>query len=498
MPDSLLHPAAARTVIPVRCAVHPLPPCDPLAVAYALRRIRGEDDVVVFESVAGPRHDVARSFVAFGRLASIEVRGTRIALSGRPALVGALRRAALESGAVEPVGHRLHLTGPSALFDLLRALNAAFRVEGPALEGYRFGLLGYFGYDVVGAIERLPRRIADGPDLPDVHLSFFAGVVRVDHATGTAEMVATEGPYWGPPPVPSDDALSAQAPEAPTTAPRPRAEHDTATRERFEEKTRTALEHILDGDVYQVQVGHEIRIDSDATPGDVYLRLRARNPSPYCYLAPAGRATLVGASPEVLFRLAGRRIVMRPLAGTVRRGATEEEDAANVARLRSDPKEIAEHVMLVDLCRNDMGRVCEPGSLEVTELLAVERYSHVHHLVSNVEAQLSPGLDAFDALRATFVAGTLSGAPKVRAMEIIEALEDTRRGVYAGCVGFVDAGGDSTLALCIRTAVRTPEGWSVRAAAGIVADSVPTAEWNETLAKMGAPYWAVTGKELRP
>ncbi|HZH26967.1 MAG TPA: anthranilate synthase component I family protein [Azospirillaceae bacterium] len=493
------HPARAAPSIPVAVRTRDIPRVDPFAAYLALRAARGAHDVVLLESLAGPQHDTAQSMVFFGQLAALEVSGKRIRFSGKPPLVDAMRKAALDAGVAVLDGHRLALPDEKGLLPFVRALQAAFDLrdaDGRPARG--FGFFGYFGYDLVRAIEELPRTIQAGTDLPDVHLALYRGAVRIDHASGTTQLVETQGPYWGPVEAAIPEGLPGAGQAPVPAAPTPVEVMDTMTRAQFEERVAAAMEHILDGDTYQVQIGHEILIRSSIQPLDVYRRLRHRNPAPYMYLATLGRATLVGASPEVLFRLDGDRIVMRPLAGTIPRGPTPEEDAANVHTLRNDPKEIAEHIMLVDLCRNDLGRICVPGSLEVTDLLAVERYSHVHHLVSNVVARLAPGTDTYDAIRATFPAGTMSGAPKVRSMEIIEALELTRRGPYAGCVGFIDFGGDAVLALCIRTAVHTEHGYSIRASAGIVADSVPEKEWRETIVKMGATYWAIVGEELKP
>jgi anthranilate synthase component 1 len=214
------------------------------------------------------------------------------------------------------------------------------------------------------------------------------------------------------------------------------------------------------------------------------------------YFAPFGDVTLIGASPETFIRVEGGTIAMRPIAGTVRRGATADEDAILISALREDEKERAEHIMLVDLCRNDIGRVCVPGTLRVDELMVVEGYSHVSHLVSHVAADVRRGVDVYDAIAATFPAGTMTGAPKVRAMEIIAELEITRRGIYAGAVGVIDFGGYANLALCIRSATHSRGHYRLRASAGVVADSKAENEWRETLKKMGAVYWAVTGEEL--
>ena len=257
-----------------------------------------------------------------------------------------------------------------------------------------------------------------------------------------------------------------------------------------------AKEHIAAGDIYQVQLGHEISIESDVDPVDVYRRLRDRNPSPYMFLARLAGQDIIGASPELFLRVSGDLATLRPIAGTIGRGATRDEDGCRARRLQTDPKEQAEHLMLVDLCRNDLGRVCRPGTLQVDEYLVPEQYSHLIHLVSNVVARVRTECDAFDVLTAAFPAGTMTGAPKVRAMEIIESMETARRGVYAGAIGVIDFGGYVNTALAIRTAVRANGRYRLRASAGIVADSVPANEWRETIHKLNATYWAVTGKEL--
>jgi anthranilate synthase component 1 len=245
-------------------------------------------------------------------------------------------------------------------------------------------------------------------------------------------------------------------------------------------------------------VGQRFVADTDADPLDVYRVLRTLNPSPYMYFLRTDDVDIVGCSPEALVTVKDRRAVLHPIAGTRRRGETAEKDAALAAELVSDPKEQAEHVMLVDLARNDLGRVSAAGSVQVVEFGAVERYSHVWHIVSTVESVVADGMDAFDVLTATFPAGTLTGAPKVRAMELIDELEPVRRNVYGGAVGYLDAAGDLDMAIAIRTAVMRDGKAYVQAAAGIVADSVPANEEQETLNKARAVLQAIaTAETLR-
>ena len=242
-------------------------------------------------------------------------------------------------------------------------------------------------------------------------------------------------------------------------------------------------DYIMSGDIVQVVLSQRFERETYVNPFDIYRALRVINPSPYMYYIDTGDAKLVGSSPEILVRLEGRKVILRPIAGTRKRGETEEEDSVLEEELKKDPKEIAEHIMLVDLGRNDVGRVAEIGSVKVTEMMNVEKYSHVMHLVSNVEGTLKDGLDAFDVLRACFPAGTVTGAPKVRAMEIIEELEPMRRGPYAGAVGYLSYSGNMDTCITIRTLVIKDNKVYVQAGAGIVADSIPDREYTETVNK---------------
>ena len=264
------------------------------------------------------------------------------------------------------------------------------------------------------------------------------------------------------------------------------------TREQFVEAVKAGKEHIAAGDIFQVVLSQRLSRETTAEPFAIYRALRRLNPSPYMYFFDfdglAGKPDLyvIGASPELHVRLEGRRAPVRLSAGTRPRGKTPAEDQELEREMLADPKELAEHVMLVDLARNDLGRVCEFGSVHVPEQMAVERYSHVMHIVSNVEGRLQQGLNALDVLRATFPAGTVSGAPKVRAMEIIDELEPVKRGIYAGAVGYLGFNGDMDLAIAIRTAVVKDKQLHVQAGAGIVADSDPNSEWTETQNKARA------------
>jgi anthranilate synthase component I len=259
----------------------------------------------------------------------------------------------------------------------------------------------------------------------------------------------------------------------------------------FEKAVERSLEYIRAGDIMQVVLSQRLTIPFAASPLDLYRALRTLNPSPYMYFIDLEDFHIVGSSPEILVRLEDGLVTVRPIAGTRPRGATEAEDLAHEQELLADPKELAEHIMLMDLGRNDVGRVAGIGSVHVTDKMVIERYSHVMHIVSNVTGKLKPGMDAVDVLRATFPAGTVSGAPKVRAMEIIEELEPTRRGIYAGAVGYISWSGNMDTAIAIRTAVIRDGQLYIQAGAGIVADSVPRNEWNETMSKARAIFRAV-------
>jgi anthranilate synthase component I len=383
----------------------------------------------------------------------------------------------------------------------------------PPLTG---GMVGYLAYDLVRRFERLPSIAADDLGLPELGMMLATDLVVLDHYDGSAILVANAILPEG-----ADDAakraayhhavgrldamttaLSRPTPPMISTVDRVRAGEPvsrTAPGE-YQKAVEEAKEAIRAGECFQIVVGQRFERPTDADPLDVYRVLRATNPSPYMYLLRFDDFDIVGSSPEAHLKVsANRRALLHPIAGTRWRGATPEEDNALAAELLADPKERSEHVMLVDLGRNDLGRVCEPGSVEVPEFARIERYSHVMHIVSTVIGQLRDDQTAFDALAATFPAGTLSGAPKVRAMEIIEGLEPTRRGLYGGTVGYFGFAGDMDMAIAIRTALIKGGIAYVGAGAGIVADSDPAAEEQETRNKAAAVLAAIASAEtLRP
>jgi len=382
--------------------------------------------------------------------------------------------------------------------DFIAAYQARFKVAlRPGMPRFCGGLAGYFGYETVRHIE--PRlagvKKPGGIGTPDIQLLQTEELAVIDNLSGRLYLIVYADP--GTPEayhrgkrrlVELGDKLrySVTAPQV-RRGPGYGVEREWPRAE-FEAAVRRAKEYIAAGDCMQVVLGQRLRKRYTESPLSLYRALRSLNPSPYMYYYDMGGFQIVGASPEILVRQehmpdGGQTVTLRPIAGTRPRGATPEQDKRLEAELLADPKERAEHVMLIDLARNDIGRIAQTGSVRVTEAFGIERYSHVMHIVSNVEGRLKPGLSALDVLRASFPAGTLSGAPKIRAMEIIDELEPTERGIYGGACGYLSFAGDMDVAIAIRTGVVKDQTLYVQAGAGIVADSDPGAEWQETEAK---------------
>ncbi|HSQ02435.1 MAG TPA: anthranilate synthase component I [Burkholderiales bacterium] len=373
---------------------------------------------------------------------------------------------------------------------------ARFKVaQHPRLPRFCGGLVGYFGYDTVRYIEQR-LGAADKPDaidVPDILLLVSEEMAIVDNLQGKLSLVVYAEPGRANAYAQAKARLAEllEALRRPVTVPASTPQRCEPAVSGFGEQTyhravERAKQYIRDGDIMQVVPSQRMTKPFHATPLALYRALRTLNPSPYMYYFDLAAFHIVGASPEILVRLEGDTVTVRPIAGTRRRGATPAEDAALADELLADAKERAEHIMLVDLGRNDVGRVARTGTVKVTEQMVIERYSHVMHIVSNVEATLKAGLNAIDVLRATFPAGTVSGAPKVRAMEIIDELEPVKRGVYAGAVGYLGFHGNMDVAIALRTGVIKDGLLHVQAGGGIVADSQPAAEWQETQNKAKA------------
>jgi anthranilate synthase component I len=383
-----------------------------------------------------------------------------------------------------------------------------FRV--PELEGlprFNGGLVGYFGYDTVRYIE--PKLAASCPEdplgTPDILLMVSDQLVVFDNLSGKLILIHHADPetndafqiaqsvldllvhrlrnHTCTPPVAKPQTKQAAIKESDFVS--------GFSEEKFKASVDTIKEYVLSGDVMQTVLSQRMSIPFEAEPLNLYRSLRCLNPSPYMYFLNLGDFHIVGSSPEILARVEDGEVTVRPIAGTRIRGNNEEEDLALEKDLLADPKECAEHLMLIDLGRNDAGRVSEIGSVELTDKMVIERYSHVMHIVSNVKGKLKPDTSAIDVLRATFPAGTLSGAPKIRAMEIIDELEPVKRGVYGGAVGYLSWHGNMDTAIAIRTAVIKDKVLHIQAGAGVVADSVPQSEWDETMNKGRAVFRAV-------
>jgi anthranilate synthase component 1 len=439
-------------------------------------KLANEPHTYLLESVHGGER--------FGRYSFIGLAApTRVAVYGRDVLVLTGQRIAERCEDCDPL-------------TFIGEYKRRFKVAGlPGLPRFCGGLVGCFGYDTVRYIE--PRLVAhqehDALHTPDILLLLSEEIAIVDNLSGKLTLVV-----YAEPGVPGAFRRATQRLKellarlrAPVEIPPDmRAVSQPAVsgfgEEAFKQAVTRAKRYIVDGDIMQVVLSQRLSKPYVATPLALYRALRTLNPSPYMFFFNFDEFHVVGASPEILVRLEGEVVTVRPIAGTRRRGATAEEDAALAHELLADEKERAEHLMLLDLGRNDAGRVARIGTVRVTDQMVIERYSHVMHIVSNVEARLRPGLDALDVLRATFPAGTVAGAPKVRAMEIIDELEPVKRGLYAGAVGYVGFHGEMDLAIAIRTALIKDGQLHVQAGAGIVADSDPASEWVETQNKARA------------
>ncbi len=494
-PAAFAELAARHRVVPVWAELV----ADTVTPVGAFRSVVGDGDGFLLESVEQGERWSRFSFLGRSPVATLVARGRSVAVeSGELAVATPLDEGIL-----------------AAIEGILAELRSPTLEDLPPLHG---GLVGYLGYDVVREVERLGSPPKDDLGLPDAVISVIGELAAFDHwrqrvtlidnvivplapdgradvgaaveryglASGRLEQLRNDlerpaGELLVPPP-----ARSERPPEGDVR--RVTSSHD------YQLAVEAAKEYIRAGEAFQIVLSQRFDLEIGCEPFDIYRVLRQVNPSPYMFFLRQGGVTVVGASPEPLVRLLGRRVISRPIAGTRRRGETEEEDLRLEAELAEHPKELAEHVMLVDLARNDVGRVVSFGSEHIGELMTVERYSHVMHLTSQVSGELEEGKGPIDVLRATLPAGTVSGAPKVRAMQIIDELETTKRGPYAGVVGYIDFSGNLDTAIAIRTLVATPDGHgSVQAGAGIVADSDPQAEDEECAAKAAAMLAAVAG-----
>jgi len=457
---------------------------DQLTPVSAFDRVASEaQHAFLLESVVGGEKIARYSFLGANPIARIETRGDTVTTT-------------------TATGTETHTTA-DPLKDLETLLAGFKAAHPPQLPRFLGGAVGYAGYDIVRLYENLPSPPQDDRGLPDMQFGIYDQMVIFDHVSKLVHVVAHAHVE------PGGDAdkayevacerirvVAEQLGEIRTDPIRPMVPakpgevvcESTFTAKQFEETVERCKDYIRAGDVFQVVISQRLSAMTRATPFDVYRALRVINPSPFMFYVQTPATTLVGASPEILCRLEDRTVYTRPLAGTRARGRTESEDLGLEKELLADPKERAEHVMLVDLGRNDLGRICVPGSVKIDDLMSIERYSHVMHICSSVSGKLAEGMTAFDAIRSVLPVGTVSGAPKVRAMQIIDEFERSRRGPYAGAVGYIDFSGNMDTCIALRTLVVTSSDkgkWRVDAqvGAGIVADSQPDLEYKETLQK---------------
>jgi anthranilate synthase component I len=486
--DQLAAVAAGYSVVPVWRELV----ADTLTPVEAFLRLVGEEPGFLLESAEHGERWGRFSFVGRRPVATLVARAGGLEVEGRL-----------------PAGIPLDQGALTALTGLLQAYRSPSLPWLPPLHG---GVVGYLGYDVVREVEHLPEPPPDDQGQPDAVLSVIGQLAAFDHWRQRVVLVdnVTVDPSWNQRDLEAAfdaarerlDGLAADLarprpgaavlPEPPEPDEPLPAVARTMSGDEYRRAVAVAKEHILAGDIFQVVLAQRFDLDLGADPLDVYRVLRQVNPSPYMYLLRHPAISVVGSSPEPMVRLVDGRVISRPIAGTRGRGASDEEDRRLAGELAEHPKEVAEHVMLLDLARNDVGRVVDFGTETVDERMVLERYSHVMHLTSQVSGRLRAGLGPVDVLRATLPAGTVSGAPKVRAMQIIDDVEPTKRGLYAGVVGYLDFSGNLDTAIAIRTMAVSPDGKaSVQAGAGIVADSDPAAEDEECWRKASALLAAV-------
>jgi len=467
---------------------------DTLTPVSAFHHIDAGESACLFESVVGGEKIGRYSFLAADAFLRIEAYGRQVRV-------------------VSPYGDE-EFDCEDPLAELERRVESVRAATLEGLPPFTSGAVGYAGYDVVRYSENLPNAPADDRGLPDLSFAFYDHMVVFDHVRKTIIVVAMAHVDRSGGDVDAAyreaagrvDALVAQLERADrelhttdiAVGGTPHIEYTSNfTQPQFEKAVERCIEYIRAGDIFQVVLSQRLQLPIASRAFEIYRTLRVVNPSPFMFYLRTPSVTLVGSSPEIMVRVVDGRVTVRPLAGTRPRGKTEEEDRRLGDELLADPKERAEHVMLVDLGRNDVGRVAEYRSVELTDVMVIERYSHVMHITSNVSGQLPPDKTAFDALRACLPAGTVSGAPKVRAMEIIDELEPHRRGPYAGAVGYVDFNGNMDTCIALRTLVVRNGIAYIQAGAGIVADSVPESEYQETLNKARGLLKAIEITEQR-
>ena len=473
---------------------------DPLSIYNGLKDFYDESDIFLLESMSGPAKDCNNSIIAFDPLLTLKVNEDAFSLTGNEVLIDFV----CKNQALLPFTIQNNcgvIKDGNELIELLRIIETLFIVKKEGvLSDIKFGFFGYFGYDTVFYFEKIKSSLVRNKGLSTIHLTIYRSIINIDIKKGLVALTTNFSECFSERDFKtiinhinssdvkeknSDTIVSASLP--------------TITRDEYYSWFEKAKYHIEIGDVYQIQLGHELYIESTAEPYEVYLRMRRLNPSPYMYFFKTTEEVyVIGASPELFVSLSTERIIsMRPIAGTISNSSDLTIKEANKHALISNEKENAEHLMLVDLCRNDISKVCLPTSLIVNDLMLTEEYSHVIHLVSQVTGKLLEKYDKYDVLKAAFPAGTMTGTPKIKAMQLIEETEFSPRGIYAGCVGYFGFDDFMISALCIRTAIYLDGKYVIRASGGIVEDSSKQGEWEETINKLGSTYLAISGKELR-
>ena len=455
---------------------------DGLTPVSAFRRIERTAPSFLFESVIGGEKVGRFSFLGTEPFLQFEARGPEVTVTS----------------AHDPQSVR-RFTSADPFRDLQELVDRYRAVHLPGLPRFAGGAVGFAAYDAVRYTERLPDAPPDDRGLPDLSFAFYDRMVLFDHIRKTVLVVAQAHIDPGADPHAAFDRACARVDELVARLAEPGPElglndidtdgpvrlvpRSNFTREQYEAVVCHCQEYIKAGDIFQVVPSQRFQVETSAEPFDIYRVLRVVNPSPFLFYLPFGDFCLIGSSPEILVRVEDGTVTVRPLAGTRRRGKDDAEDQALAAELLADPKERAEHIMLVDLGRNDVGRVADFATVQLTDVMKVERYSHVMHITSNVTGRLSAGKTAFDALRAGLPAGTVSGAPKVRAMQIIDEVEPQKRGPYAGAVGYIDFTGNMDTCIALRTLVLQGQTAFVQAGGGVVSDSNPNDEYEETVNK---------------
>ena len=479
--STFLDLAADHAVVPVTMQVL----ADRETAVTAYEKLVGDDPGFLLESVEGGERWARWSFVGWN---------PEYTLTARDGV------SSIDDPRIElPAGNPLEV-----LETLISNLSAA---QYDGLPPLHTGAVGWLGYDAVRYVENLPDRPPDDRGLPEMMWQFVGSLAAFDRLG--QRIILVRNVFVGDDPeaqyasaLGDLEAAAVKLGQPAGYTPRaadwdvaPPAAESTLDRGPFEDAVRRAKEYIFGGDAFQIVISQRLEVPFEGDTFAVYRALRMINPSPYLFYHRHPEVTVIGSSPELMTRVRDGVIRSRPIAGTRPRGATPAEDEQLAEELLADPKERAEHVMLIDLARNDIGRVCEFGTISVDDLMVIERYSHVMHIVSGVSGRLRPGLGPVDVLRATFPHGTVSGAPKVRAMEIIDELEPVARGPYAGAVGYIDFSGNIDTAICLRTVVAADGKAWVQAGAGLVADSDPAAEYDETMDKAAAALMAIAGAE---